>query len=301
MNAVYIDQSLTDEKRRNALYEGELFTYSPGVNTKQFCEFTRELIAEAFHGLDPETAQWKLPVEEYVEILKELKPRFIHHPKSKEFIRSILEYYGCDLHSTYFDVPRLRTSTSDNYLTSGIAYAFHPHRDTWYSAPFQQINWWMPVFEFEQGNGLAFHPKYWATPVANSSNQFAYSEWLINGRKNSATNISKDTREQPKPLEKIEPNPQLRLVCQPGGIILFSAAQLHSSVPNQTGKTRFSIDFRTININDVELGKGAPNIDSACQDLTLGDFLRASDFATLDKEWSKQAVNRNEIEKINAA
>ena len=33
----------------------------------------------------------------------------------------------------------LRTSTSDDYLTSGISYSFHPHRDTWYSAPFSQL------------------------------------------------------------------------------------------------------------------------------------------------------------------
>jgi hypothetical protein len=40
-----------------------------------------------------------------------------------------------------FDMPRLRSSTSDNYLTTGIAYEWHPHRDTWYSAPQCQINW----------------------------------------------------------------------------------------------------------------------------------------------------------------
>jgi len=288
MNAVYIDNPLTDKERREALYQGEIMTYSPTSITKQFCEFTRQLVEEAFGGLDPESAQWKLPVEEYVEVLKQLKPKFIHHPKSKEFIRAILESYGCDLNATYFDVPRLRTSTSDNYLTSGIAYAFHPHRDTWYSAPFQQINWWMPVLEFEQGNGMAFHPKYWYTPVANSSNQFAYKEWLNNGRKNSALNIDKDTRKQPQPLEEIELNPQQRIVCQPGGMIMFSAAQLHSSVPNQTGKTRFSIDFRTIHIADVASGKGAPNIDTACLDLTLGDFLRGADFTPIEEEWIEQ-------------
>ena len=297
MNTIYIDHPLTDEKRREALYQGELLTYSSNIHTKEFCEFARELITETFAGLDPEKAQWELPVEEYVERLKRLKPNFIHHPKSKEFIKAILSSYGCDLINTYFDVPRLRTATSDNYLTSGIAYAFHPHRDTWYSAPFQQINWWLPVFEFEQGNGMAFHPKYWDTPVANSSDQFAYSEWQNNGRKNSALNINKDTREQPKPLEEIEINPQQRIVCQPGGVIMFSAAQLHSSVPNQTGKTRFSIDFRTIHIGDVASGKGAPNIDTACLDLTCEDFLCAADFTPLRKEWIEQNVITNKLGK----
>src|SRR2546425_8585889 len=30
---------------------------------------------------------------------------------------------GCDLSRTYFDVPRMRTATSDAYLTAGLAYA----------------------------------------------------------------------------------------------------------------------------------------------------------------------------------
>ena len=76
-----------------------------------------------------------MPVEKYVEILAALKPKFIHHPKSKQFIQGLLKEFGCDLNKTYFDVPRLRTATSDGYLTTGIAYAFHPHRDSWYSAP----------------------------------------------------------------------------------------------------------------------------------------------------------------------
>jgi hypothetical protein len=293
MNAVYIDSKLSDAERRKEIYHGQLFVYSPLRATEQFCAFTRDLIREAFDPFDPEFAQREIPVEKYVEVLTELKPAFIHHPKSKEFIRAMLEQSGCDLGKTYFDVPRLRTSTSDNYLTSGIAYAFHPHRDTWYSAPFSQINWWLPVFEMEVGNGFAIHPKYWNTAVTNSSYRFAYSQWVQEGRKNSARNILTDERVQPRAMEPLELTPQLRVVLKPGASLLFSAAHLHSSVPNFTGKTRFSIDFRTVNYDDVIQGCGAPNIDSACEDLTLGDFVRASDFAPFPKEVIERVSNKS--------
>ena len=72
----------------------------------------------------------------------------------------MLEERGCDPERTYFDVPRLRTSTSNDYLTTGIAFAFHPHRDTWYSAPFSQINWWIPIYPVVADNVMAFHPQY---------------------------------------------------------------------------------------------------------------------------------------------
>jgi len=219
-----------------------------------------------------------------VEILAALKPKFIHHPECKRFIQGILEEFSCELTKTYFDVPRLRTATSDGYLTSGIAYAFHPHRDTWYSAPFCQVNWWLPVYEIQSENSLAFHPRYWTQPLRNGSNRYNYYKWNEDSRKNAAKHIKTDTREQPRPEEPVELYPQTRLVCKPGGLILFSGSQLHSTVPNTAGFARFSIDFRTIHLDDVLATKGAPNIDSECTGTTVGDFLRGTDLARIPDE-----------------
>ena len=63
-----------------------------------------------------------------------LKPAFIHHPESKRHLTAVLEDLGCELEKTYFDVSRMQSSTSSNYLTTGIAYAWHAHRNTVYSA-----------------------------------------------------------------------------------------------------------------------------------------------------------------------
>jgi hypothetical protein len=106
---------------------------------------------------------------------------------------------GCDLEKTYFDVPRLRTAFPGDYLKSGIAYAFHPHRDTWYSAPFCQINWWMPVYPLSSENCMAFHPHYWDHPVKNGSSSYNYQKWNLESRQNAAQHIKTDTRVQPKP------------------------------------------------------------------------------------------------------
>jgi hypothetical protein len=63
--------------------------------------------------------------------------------------------------------------------------------------------------------------------------------------------------------------------------VIFSAAQMHSTVPNTSGHTRFSIDFRTVNVEDVTNRHGAVNVDSACTGTSLRDFLRASDCSRL--------------------
>ena len=100
MNAVHIDSTVSDDVRREMLYQGQLFVYSPGPASVEFCSFARELIAQAFGSLNPLTAQDHLTVEEYARILSELKPAFIHHPKSKECIRKLIDGMGWDVISS---------------------------------------------------------------------------------------------------------------------------------------------------------------------------------------------------------
>jgi hypothetical protein len=94
------------------LFEGQLFVYAPRRSTLAFIKFARTLIEEAIAPLDPETVQYHLSVEQYAAILMKLEPGFIHHPESKRLIQGIFNEMGCDLDKTYFDVPKMRRSTS---------------------------------------------------------------------------------------------------------------------------------------------------------------------------------------------
>ena len=195
---LFFDSKLSDEERRKEIYGGSIFVFSSSPNALKLCGLARDLVESAFKPHDPLKVQDRLPVERCVEILAELKPKFIHHPKAKEYIQGMLAERGCSLEKTYFDVPRLRTAFPSNYLSSGIAYAFHPHRDTWYSAPFSQINWWMPVYDVSPDNIMAFHPRYWKEAVANSSNTYNYYEWNRKNRQSAAQHVKADTRVQPR-------------------------------------------------------------------------------------------------------
>jgi hypothetical protein len=284
-NTIYYDSAVSDEVRRQRLYDGQLFVYSPRATTLAFIKFARSMIEDAFRGVDPRTAQNAMEVERYAELLGKLKPAFIHHPESKHHIQNIFAELGCDLEKTYFDVPRMRSSTSGGYLTTGIAYAWHPHRDTWYSAPPSQINWWMPIYELEAENAMAFHPRYWSQPVKNNSEIYNYYVWnKLHRGENVAKLIKEDPRPLPRASEPLDLDPQIRLICPVGGVILFSGAQLHSSVPNISDVTRFSIDFRTVHLDDVIAKRGAPNIDAKCTGTVMRDYLRAADFSRMAEE-----------------
>ena len=284
MSNIFLDSGLSDDERRRHLYDGDLFVYSATVASRALTELGRELLAEAFHPHDPRMAQFHLPVEEFAAILAKVKPSFIHHPRAKECLKQLLLELRCDPDKTYFDVPRMRSMAHGDYLKAGIAYAFHPHRDTWYSAPFCQLNWWMPMYEIEPDNAMAFHPRYWSQAVKNGSSGYNYYEWNRYNRANAAQFIKEDTRVQPHADEPLEMEPQIRLICPPGGIIIFSGAQMHSTVPNTSGHTRYSIDFRTVHLDDVAERRGAVNLDSACTGTTMRDYLRATDLSHVPDE-----------------
>jgi hypothetical protein len=281
---VYFDSPLSDDERRERLYAGDLFAFSPTTSSLGLCALARELSEEAFAPHDPETAQDKMPAERYATILGELKPRFIHHPEAKKLIGSMMAEIGCDTNKVYFDVPRLRTMAYGEYMKAGLALQFHAHRDTWFSAPYAQLNWWLPVYPVESRNSMAFHPRYFDEPIKNTSAEYDYDEWNRTGRQQAAQQVKKDTRNQPRAVEELELQPDLRIVTPVGGFFVFSAAHLHSTVPNSTDRTRFSIDFRTVNEDDLVDGSSSPNVDSECTGTTLGDFMRASDLEPLPSE-----------------
>jgi hypothetical protein len=288
MNTVFFDADITDERRRAQLYDGDLHIYSPTSHSLELCRFTQQLAQEAFAPHAPQTAQEHMQVEDYVRILAELKPKFIHHPRCKELIRGLLSDLGCDVEATHFDVPRLRTMTSGDYLTAGLAYAFHAHRDTWFSAPPCQLNWWIPVYEIGAENTIAFFPRYCGRAVPNSSSEYNYYKWNQESRRLAATQIKSDSRKQPQALEPIDMDSQIRVVFKAGGIILFSGDHMHATVPNTSGRTRFSIDFRTVHLDDVLNRRGADCIDAESTGTTLRDFLRASDATRLADEIASQ-------------
>ena len=283
--SLYLDPTFNDDERRAALYSGQIVVHSSVRAVRAFCEFTRGLIENAFGSLDPRTAQREMSVEAFADVLGRLKPEFIHHSESKRHVSALLTELGCDPEKTYFDVPRLRSSTSDGYLTTGIAYAWHPHRDTWYSAPSCQINWWLPVYALASDNAMAFHPQYFERGVSNSSAEYNYYEW---NRVHRGAHVAQLTKSDPRPLpratEPVELEPQLRVLVPVGGVMAFSGAQMHSSVPNTSGVTRYSIDFRTVHVDDARAHRGAPNVDSHSTGTTMRDYLRVTDLSSVPED-----------------
>ena len=280
MPSVYFDPELGDEERRQRLYAGDIIILSATPGTRALVSLAKEMLENAFAPHDPRALHKHMTPEQVAAVLSKLKPSFIHHPECKKLIPMIMRENDVSLDRIYFDVPRLRSAYPSHFLSSGIAYAFHPHRDTWYSAPMCQINWWIPIYQLDPNNAMAFYPRYSAEPVENNSEIYNYDEWNAKSRGSAAQHVKHDTREQPKPQQELDPL-TIRYLPPPGGVLVFSGAQLHETVPNTTDLARYSIDFRTVHIDDVVAGRGAPNLDSRCTGTTMRDYLRGSDLQHL--------------------
>ena len=63
MTAIYFDPEMDDNSRRNSLYAGNIFVYSPTPSSEKLCAFANELAADAFYPHDPQKAQYSLTVE----------------------------------------------------------------------------------------------------------------------------------------------------------------------------------------------------------------------------------------------
>jgi hypothetical protein len=276
MPALFVDSDLNDDARRQRLYAGDLFMFSPTPATLALVALAQRMLEEAFAPHEPRSVHEYRTAEDVAGILSKLKPAFIHHPECKRLIPLMMKERGVDLQKLYFDVPRMRSAYPSNFLSSGIAYAFHPHRDTWYSAPMCQINWWLPIYPLDPNNAMGFYPEYFDKRVKNNSEIYNYYNWNTQNRATAAQHVKSDTREQPKPQQKLRSR-SVRYLPPPGGVIAFSGAHLHETVPNTTPVARYSIDFRTVHLDDLAARRGATNLDSRCTGTTIRDYVCAAD------------------------
>jgi hypothetical protein len=214
-------------------------------------------------------------------ILGAWKPHFIHAEASRKLVREIIKEAGFPAAHTHFDLPKPRTSFPAGHLTTGVAFAFPWHRDAWYSAPAQQVNWWLPVFPVRAENAMEFDLERFGRPVPNNSAEFDYYQNNIS-RLSTASQVVRERQVRPGATGHESPHGLIPLPA-PGQVLLFSGAHLHRSIPNTSGLARFSIDFRTVDTRDLLARRGAPLADVHCTGTAIRDFVSVADESSFDE------------------
>jgi hypothetical protein len=282
MAAILTDPEIPAADLRQRLYSGDLVILTRLRALTEFVGYMRDELAELFAPHDPEHVHEHIGPAEMARILGAWKPRWIHAERSRDLVRAIITEAGFAAEYTHYDVPKPRTSFPAGHLTTGIACAFPWHRDVWYSAPAQQINWWLPVFPVRETNAMSFDLGNFARAVPNTSGDFDYYKNNAQ-RLNTAKSIGKEAQARPGAIGHT-PGVDVIPLPAPGQVLLFSGAQLHTSIPNTSGLARYSVDFRTVDTRDLRDGRGAPLADAYCTGTAVRDFVSVKDESGFDED-----------------
>lgn len=280
--AIFVDPDGSADALREKIYAGNLIILTRMRAVSDFVKYTREQLTELFKPYDPEHAHEHFDPADMARMLGAWKPQFIHSDTSRGLVREIIREAGLPAEYTHYDLPKPRTSFPMGHLTTGVAFAFPWHRDVWYSAPAQQINWWLPVFAVRDDNAMSFDLQSFDREVPNNSDAFDYYQNNAQ-RLTTAAQVTRERQVRPGALDH-QPGHELVVLPAPGEVLLFSGAQLHASIPNSSGRSRFSVDFRTVDVRDLLARRGAPMVDVRCSGTAIRDFRNVADESSFDEQ-----------------
>jgi Phytanoyl-CoA dioxygenase (PhyH) len=210
--------------------------------------------------------------------IDELRGRFRSDPEIKRLFRAALEHVGVDAARSYWDsislrvVPPIEPGAERQIGRLGF------HRDTWGSNVPQQTNWWTTILPLSADRTIAFYPEYWSRPIANTSADWDLDE--IRALRRSGER-DEDIPIVPEPTEPVDTSSELRMVIEPGDLLCFSGAHLHASVPNESQRSRVSVELRTVNLDDLTQQRGAPDLDGQAPRVPLEWFRSMEDGSPL--------------------
>ncbi|MDX1609707.1 MAG: phytanoyl-CoA dioxygenase family protein [Halofilum sp. (in: g-proteobacteria)] len=269
------------DRLRARAYAGELLVLRDLDALHGLREHLHAAVCEAFDSDDPVHAQFTLGRDEWDRRAVELRARCRRDERTRELMTALLAGLGVEPARTAADAVNLRCQPHAEAPAPDPRHTLGAHRDTWGSNVYQQLNWWAPVCPLTPRRTIAFFPGRWDRPVANDSADWDLERIGEELRQARTEGRAPAIRTVPEPTEPLDPSEWLPVVIEPGDLLLFSGAHLHASVPNDSGGARYSLELRTLDLEDAAAGIGAPNLDGAAPRVAWHWFRRLDDGSRL--------------------
>jgi hypothetical protein len=259
---------------RTALYAGTVFLAPPTAASLRTAAAASARLADVLGDPDVRAAPARMTNAELFARIGVLRRELYLDPVWHTAARDVVAAAGLDPRRVAFDPLRLRVVLHRGHERPAAAPVYHPHRDTWYAHPQCLIAWWIPLDDLAPEETFVFHPDRFAAPVANDSEVFDYGEWVRDGWElkigwQQATAAARYPRSTPG----IDPGRAVGFAARRGANLLFSGAHFHATRPQATGRARFSLDFRIVDLHDHARGLGAPNVDNRSRGSSLRDYV----------------------------
>jgi ectoine hydroxylase-related dioxygenase (phytanoyl-CoA dioxygenase family) len=243
--------SMNAAAMRAEIYAGKILRRPVTTASMALAEGLMSAVRQVL-GADPRGAAER--VGDVNAALADLRRHVMTHAHWWSAIAAVVSETGFDLRRQRVDCAMLRALPSHVSPAAAPRGAYAVHRDTWYANPPCQVNWWLAVHDVKETESFAFYPKYFAVPIANDSSKLDLTRpWA-----EDSPPPAPDTIERPPLSEAV------RFSLAKGEMLLFSGAHLHGGVPVTSGLIRFSMDFRTVDEDDLDAGRSAPMLDGEC-------------------------------------
>lgn len=265
-------QSTSNVALREAIYAGKIIRIPACARSRHLVAQVWALLEQEFGASTPRRElQFKLDGAEFYERVGKVRKRLASEEAYQKLLFELLAAKGFAKGKHAVDPARLRAVTHLGHENPKAAPAYTAHRDSWYGNPQAQVNWWIPLHDVTESDSFKFFSDWFDKPVDNNSGDFDYDEWMKSvGWQNTSGKaaVYPSVRE-----DNFNFDEGVAFRANAGDMILFSAAHLHQTVRNESGLTRFSIDFRTVHLEDHNAGKGALNVDNKSRGCSLKDYL----------------------------
>jgi hypothetical protein len=274
MTAIALITAPLDEATRNArVYRGDILVFRQLAGMRALRDRVAEHLRRVM-GDDPESVHRAMNGADIESASNALRRDLARDEAVREALHAALREAGVEPGRTYEDGLKLRVQPPAEGARGIVTEPLGAHRDTWGSNVMAQTNWWAPVMPVTAERTIALFPTYFERPVANNSTGWDLAEVLRRRREGEPLD---DYPFLPVVRDAPDRSAAVAMEIEPGDLMCFSGAHLHASVPNTTDRTRFSLEIRTVNADDIAAGRGAPNVDGEALRTAWQWFRRLSD------------------------
>ena len=276
MTAFRTDTPADELAFRRALYKGEIFRLPANAVTTRLVADVNALLESELGG-NPREAQFRMSDAEFFERVGRLRKAIYTELPFHRAVGDVMRGFGFDPVRVAFDPIRLRVISHKGFENPAAAPIYYAHRDTWYAHSQAELTWWVPLHDVSEIETFEFYPDWFDKAVPNNSEAFDYDEWTRHGASlRVGWQNPKDGRTHTFPGQtgEFDPGTRVGFDAKCGDVVIFAGAHFHQTRKNATGRTRFSIDFRTVDVGDHEAGVGAPNADNRSRGSAVRDYVR---------------------------
>jgi hypothetical protein len=279
MNSPFFKTTLPADNvaMRDRVFAGDVFLKPADSASQSLVARVISLMQERLEMEDIRTAHLKWSEEEMFDRIGSLRRTVYLDAEFHERVRAVVTECGFAPERVAFDPIRLRVVQPGGHRNPLAAPVYYPHRDTWYAHSQSMIVWWVPLHDLEPEETFVFYPNQLDQPVANDSEIFDYADWIKDGPALKIGWQKRDsgvTARYPGSLEKEMPVHAEGFCCRAGEHLIFSGAHYHKTLPHDLARTRYSLDFRVVHLDDAAAGRGAPNADNRSRGSTLKDYVQ---------------------------